>query len=675
MSSGDAVEHAAASKSLRELCTKKSLTAQAAIDFLDSLEPSILSAVVNGANSNGKAPLHYAAQLRQGGDSAALCAALIERRADVNVATRRGYTPLLFAAGRGNSDALRALLAGGADPRVTAANGDSAASCGGAQYLDDVALDLLRKVQDAPGPWRDFRKSDDALAAQQEYEKKSLAHLCGTVSGRLGDGSAGPGAAGGDAEQVARFQTEHVIQTLVAAARADQPEQVADILVRSALTEKFALRAALHLVMTYDVQPDVNAASAALVLLRAVCEAQLSAALARRQDIKRQRGMIVRIIVGAYLVELRNSEAADTLSVEEILRAVEGDVLLAFEVFRLRAAGDFSDVEVVAVQALWPVAFDIARARSGFALELAWAIVGRQQCAGRQRQFAACRLFVLILRWVGTMQAIGADGSELIREVVHFIKSERRVRDMLDIVDDLEISDEHRDALRAALIGAAEPMVKLPASPSVPLCSDCPIFQLGSEPVWIADEPSLRGVEASLKALRQGAAELRIGLDSEWCDRSDCEHGLSIVQLAVAGHVWVVDVCAVAAAFGALLDRLLRGGSVALLGFSFGQDALRLAALLTLGGATGGVRALAQRITGCVHDLQLAAAKLEAFRGRGGPPSLKIVAEAVLGKSLDKRLQCSDWDRRPLTEAQLRYAAADAEVLLHIDEALRCQSP
>lgn len=660
MSSGDAVEHAAASKSLRELCTKKSLTAQAAIDFLDSLEPSILSAVVNGANSNGKAPLHYAAQLRQGGDSAALCAGLIERRADVNVATRRGYTPLLFAAGRGNSDALRALLAGGADPRVTAANGDSAASCGGAQYLDDVALDLLRKVQDAPGPWRDFRKSDDALAAQQEYEKKSLAHLCGTVSGRLGDGSAGPGAAGGDAEQVARFQTEHVIQTLVAAARADQPEQVADILVRSALTEKFALRAALHLVMTYDVQPDVNAASAALVLLRAVCEAQLSAALARRQDIKRQRGMIVRIIVGAYLVELRNSEAADTLSVEEILRAVEGDVLLAFEVFRLRAAGDFSDVEVVAVQALWPVAFDIARARSGFALELAWAIVGRQQCAGRQRQFAACRLFVLLLRWIGTMEAIGADGSELIREVVHFVKSERRVCDMVDIVDDLEISDEHRDALRAALIGAAEPMVKLSTSPSVPSCSD---------------EPSLRGVEASLKALRQGAAELRIGLDSEWGDRSDCEHGLSIVQLAVAGHVWVVDVCAVAAAFGALLDRLLTGGSVALLGFSFGQDALRLAALLTLGGATGGVRALAQRITGCVHDLQLAAAKLEAFRGRGGPPSLKIVAEAVLGKTLDKRLQCSDWDRRPLTEAQLRYAAADAEVLLHIDEALRCKSP
>mmetsp|Transcript_51874 Transcript_51874/g.126514 ORF Transcript_51874/g.126514 Transcript_51874/m.126514 type:complete len:82 (+) Transcript_51874:3-248(+) len=44
-------------------------------------------------------------------------------------------------------------------------------------------------------------------------------------------------------------------------------------------------------------------------------------------------------------------------------------------------------------------------------------------------------------------------------------------------------------------------------------------------------------------------------------------------------------------------------------------------------------------------------------------PSLRLVCEALLGKSMDKTHQCSDWDARPLSDAQLRYAALDAHVL------------
>ncbi|XP_021293226.1 exonuclease mut-7 homolog [Herrania umbratica] len=46
--------------------------------------------------------------------------------------------------------------------------------------------------------------------------------------------------------------------------------------------------------------------------------------------------------------------------------------------------------------------------------------------------------------------------------------------------------------------------------------------------------------------------------------------------------------------------------------------------------------------------------------------SLSAICEEVLGISLSKELQCSDWSRRPLTEEQLRYAATDAHCLLEI---------
>lgn len=49
---------------------------------------------------------------------------------------------------------------------------------------------------------------------------------------------------------------------------------------------------------------------------------------------------------------------------------------------------------------------------------------------------------------------------------------------------------------------------------------------------------------------------------------------------------------------------------------------------------------------------------------------LAAVCERYLGRGLDKSSQTSDWSRRPLTRAQLEYAAADAEVLLDLHDAL-----
>jgi len=52
-------------------------------------------------------------------------------------------------------------------------------------------------------------------------------------------------------------------------------------------------------------------------------------------------------------------------------------------------------------------------------------------------------------------------------------------------------------------------------------------------------------------------------------------------------------------------------------------------------------------------------------------PGLSGLVEAHLGGlPLDKALQCCEWEARPLSPAQLDYAAADAVCLLHLADAM-----
>ena len=70
---------------------------------------------------------------------------------------------------------------------------------------------------------------------------------------------------------------------------------------------------------------------------------------------------------------------------------------------------------------------------------------------------------------------------------------------------------------------------------------------------------------------------------------------------------------------------------------------------------------------------------LEGFVAAAGPGAggsqkqtigLATLCKVVLGKELDKRQQISPWNRRPLSEAQVRYAANDAHSLIRIYEKL-----
>ena len=57
--------------------------------------------------------------------------------------------------------------------------------------------------------------------------------------------------------------------------------------------------------------------------------------------------------------------------------------------------------------------------------------------------------------------------------------------------------------------------------------------------------------------------------------------------------------------------------------------------------------------------------------GRG----LSNLVESVLGRPLDKSMQTSDWQRRPLTRGQVQYAAMDAFCLVAVYQQFKERNP
>jgi uncharacterized protein with PIN domain/prolyl-tRNA editing enzyme YbaK/EbsC (Cys-tRNA(Pro) deacylase) len=185
--------------------------------------------------------------------------------------------------------------------------------------------------------------------------------------------------------------------------------------------------------------------------------------------------------------------------------------------------------------------------------------------------------------------------------------------------------------------------------------------------VLFVDAPHQLAAVAS--ALRGATA---LGLDAEWRsetvrpvggrsdeDGDEAKSRVALLQLATATHVFLLDLPALATSCPALLSETLEGalGGPLLLGVGVAQDLAKCAA------DWPAVPAFASTSARPV-DLRLA---WRAARGEDAPPGgLAGAARAALGKPLDKRPRMSDWERRPLSETQRRYAANDAHAALRI---------
>ena len=175
---------------------------------------------------------------------------------------------------------------------------------------------------------------------------------------------------------------------------------------------------------------------------------------------------------------------------------------------------------------------------------------------------------------------------------------------------------------------------------------------------------------ATVASALRGATAL--GLDAEWRsetvrpvggrseeDGDGAKSRVALLQLATATQVFLLDLPALATSCPALLSQTLEAalGGPLLLGVGVSNDLAKCAA------DWPAVPAFASKAARPV-DLRLA---WRAARGEEAPPGgLAGAARTALGKPLDKRPRMSDWERRPLSEVQRRYAANDAHAALRI---------
>lgn len=159
---------------------------------------------------------------------------------------------------------------------------------------------------------------------------------------------------------------------------------------------------------------------------------------------------------------------------------------------------------------------------------------------------------------------------------------------------------------------------------------------------WIENDAALQGVIDAL------LDEPRYALDTEFVGERTYLPRIALVQVAWRGGVALIDPLRVSLEPFA---QVLSGEGLAIV-HAADQD-------LDLVERACGVR------PSRLFDPQLAA----AFVGFS-QPSLGALARDLLGVQLEKSSQLADWLHRPLSESELRYAAADVEHLLAIHDVL-----
>ena len=159
--------------------------------------------------------------------------------------------------------------------------------------------------------------------------------------------------------------------------------------------------------------------------------------------------------------------------------------------------------------------------------------------------------------------------------------------------------------------------------------------------------------------------KLIVGLDCEWRpERSvGAQHKVSLLQLSDGRCSFLIDLqtilsfnhsdmissIALINALNDTLSRLFRSSQVVVVGFGVSTDLLRLAASYP--------ELSAFHRFGSVLDL-LSITKSLFSKARS--PSYSAVCRLLTGRHIDKAMQISRWDERPLTLQQLNYAAVDA---------------
>ncbi|KAG4969918.1 hypothetical protein AAZX31_13G062700 [Glycine max] len=160
-----------------------------------------------------------------------------------------------------------------------------------------------------------------------------------------------------------------------------------------------------------------------------------------------------------------------------------------------------------------------------------------------------------------------------------------------------------------------------------------------------------------------------VGLDAEWKPVRRLFPRVAVLQIACGDSaVFLLDLLSLPlSSLWAPLRELLLSPDILKLGFGFKQDLVYLSSTFASHGGFDKVEPYLD-IKSVYNHLQ--------HNKKHVPKqskSLSTICAEVLGFSLSKELQCSDWSHRPLTEEQITYAAMDAHCLLDIFEVFQAK--
>lgn len=166
-----------------------------------------------------------------------------------------------------------------------------------------------------------------------------------------------------------------------------------------------------------------------------------------------------------------------------------------------------------------------------------------------------------------------------------------------------------------------------------------------------------------------------IGMDAEWMPTMGLGLSrLSVLQLAVRDGVYILDMLELSdklseEAWAPLYTEVLAAKSIRKLGYGIADD-IKLVAETAVSPLAKfeNVVDFAKLVPKLRQDFSVLLLKPE--NSSDSRKGLSELTRMVLGLPLNKDEQCSNWENRPLREAQLRYAALDAYCLLQIYDKL-----
>ncbi|KAG8194560.1 hypothetical protein JTE90_013304 [Oedothorax gibbosus] len=169
-----------------------------------------------------------------------------------------------------------------------------------------------------------------------------------------------------------------------------------------------------------------------------------------------------------------------------------------------------------------------------------------------------------------------------------------------------------------------------------------------------------------------------LGIDSEWKPHFGLtKDRLSLIQIAVHDKVYILDVIALSDCLSTddwdkLNEDIFGNPNIVKLGCEMLAD---IQMIVNFNKGTTGKRIRFSHILDMVLFYEklkkLYPETLEAEQQSDKSMGLSKLCETVLGKPLNKEERLCDWEKRPLSETQLEYAALDAYCLLQIYDKLK----